>query len=72
MTSRKFFGLVTLALFVATAAFVGAARADETPPPIADTYEIDGITYYNVNSANFNSPKKLYEEETSFSRQTWK
>ncbi|MCR4818038.1 MAG: aerolysin family beta-barrel pore-forming toxin [Fretibacterium sp.] len=62
MSNRKSFGFLALALFVATAAFAGAARADETPPPIADTYEVDGITYYNVDSANFDSPKKLYED----------
>ena len=53
-------GLVILALALAAPAYPA-----ETPKPIADTYTIDGITYYNVNSSNFNSDKRFYVDVVS-------
>lgn len=60
MSNKKFF--IALASFLALALAAGPALAAATPPAIADTYEIDGVTYYNVNSANFDSSKKFYED----------
>ena len=63
MKSKIVSGLLVLALSAGTllTGFAGTARAQE-PPAIEDTYTIDGVTYYNINSANFDSPKKFYED----------
>ena len=63
MKSKIVSGLLVLALSagILLTGFAGTARAQE-PPDIEDTYTIDGVTYYNVNSANFNSYKKFYED----------
>ena len=55
------FALAVMALLVVFAGTAGAAST----PNIADTYTIDGITYYNVNSQNFNSDKKFYVDVIS-------
>ncbi|MBQ4402776.1 MAG: aerolysin family beta-barrel pore-forming toxin [Synergistaceae bacterium] len=65
MKSKIVSGLLVLALSagILLTGFAGTAlAAEKTPPAIADTYTIDGVTYYNVNSANFDSPKKFYED----------
>ena len=51
--------LLALTLGAMLTGFAETARAKE-PPNISDTYEIDGITYYNVNSPNFNSDKRFF------------
>ena len=55
-------GLVILALALAAPAY--PADTPE-PKPIADTYTMDGITYYNINSQNFNSDKRFYVDVVS-------
>ncbi|MBQ9564287.1 MAG: aerolysin family beta-barrel pore-forming toxin [Synergistaceae bacterium] len=61
MQHRKFFAFLLVALLLL--AFAAApALAAATPPAIEDTYTIDGVTYYNVNSKNFDSDKKFYED----------
>ena len=57
MKAKVLSGLVILALALAAPAYPA-----ETPKSIADTYTIDGITYYNVNSSNFNSDKRFYRK----------
>ncbi|MBP3746088.1 MAG: hypothetical protein J6I47_01315 [Ruminococcus sp.] len=37
-----------------------AAETAEEPAAVPDTIERDGITYFNVNSQNFNSTKKFF------------
>lgn len=55
--------LVLLALALgALAAPYGSEAATRA---IAETYKIDDITYYNVNSPNFNSDKKFYVDMIS-------
>ena len=61
MLHKKFYALL-LASFLALAFAAAPALAAATPPAIDDTYTIDGVTYYNVNSANFDSDKKFYED----------
>ena len=61
MLHKKFYALL-LASFLALAFAAAPALAAATPPAIDDTYTIDGVTYYNVNSANFDSSKKFYED----------
>lgn len=39
----------------------GTAYAKD-PPALKDTYVIDGITYYNVNSSHINTPQLFYED----------
>ena len=56
--------LLLLALTFAALPNVAEAAA-KTPKAIADTYTFDGITYYNVNSQNFNSDKKFYVDVIS-------
>ena len=60
MKAKVLSGLVILALALAAPAYPA-----ETPKSIASTYTIDGITYYNVNSQNFNSDKKFYVDVIS-------
>ena len=61
MLRNKFYALLLAALLLL--AFAAApALAAATPPAIDDTYTIDGVTYYNVNSQNFDSNKKFYED----------
>ena len=65
MKSKIVSGLLVLALSagILLTGFAGTAlAAEKTPPAIDDTYTIDGVTYYNVNSANFDSSKKFYED----------
>ncbi|MBQ7220532.1 MAG: hypothetical protein IJS28_06085 [Synergistaceae bacterium] len=57
--------LLSLAVTALLVVFAGAACAASSTPNIADTYTIDGITYYNVNSQNFNSDKKFYVDVIS-------
>ncbi|MBR0256675.1 MAG: hypothetical protein IJQ58_02975, partial [Synergistaceae bacterium] len=60
MKSKIVSGLLVLALSVGLlAGFAGTSRAKE-PPDISDTYEIDGLTYYNAKSTNFNSDKRFF------------
>ena len=61
LRNKNFFTLLTATLLMLATATAGLA-ADTTPPPIADTSTIDGVTYYNVNSQNFDSSKKFYED----------
>ena len=63
MKAKILSGLLLLALTFA--APHGAEAAAKTPKAIADTYTFDGITYYNVNSQNFNSDKKFYVDVIS-------
>ena len=66
MKSKIVSGLLVLALSAGLlAGFAGTALAANSTPNIADTYTIDGITYYNVNSANFNSDKRFYVDVIS-------
>lgn len=62
MRAKFLSGLVILALALAAPAYPAT-----TPEPksIADTYTLDGITYYNINSQNFNSDKKFYVDVVS-------
>lgn len=60
MKAKILSGLVILALALAAPAYPA-----ETPKSIADTYTIDGITYYNINSQNFNSDKRFYVDVVS-------
>ncbi|MBQ7216383.1 MAG: hypothetical protein IJS39_10425 [Synergistaceae bacterium] len=62
MKAKILSGLVILALILA---IPYGAYAAATPKAIADTYTIDGITYYNVNSQNFNSDKRFYVDVIS-------
>ena len=63
MKAKILSGLMILALALAVP--YGAEAAAKTPKAIADTYTMDGITYYNVNSQNFNSDKKFYVDVIS-------
>ena len=63
MKAKILSGLLLLALTFA--APHGAEAAAKTPKAIADTYTFDGITYYNVNSSNFNSDKRFYVDVVS-------
>lgn len=60
MRTRFISGFLLLAMLFCGSALPANAAAD--PPAISDTYEIDGVTYYNVNSKNFDSDKKFYED----------
>lgn len=60
MRAKFLSGLVILALALAAPAYPA-----ETPKSVASTYTIDGITYYNVNSSNFNSDKRFYVDVVS-------
>ena len=60
MKAKVLSGLVILALALAAPAYPAAS-----PKSIASTYTIDGITYYNVNSSNFNSDKRFYVDVVS-------
>ena len=60
MKAKFLSGLVILALALAAPAYPA-----ETPKSVASTYTIDGITYYNVNSSNFNSDKRFYVDVVS-------
>lgn len=60
MKTKILSGLVILALALAAPAYPA-----ETPKSVASTYTIDGITYYNVNSQNFNSDKRFYVDVIS-------
>ena len=60
MKAKILSGLVILALALAAPAYPAAS-----PKSIASTYTIDGITYYNINSSNFNSDKKFYVDVIS-------
>lgn len=51
--------MIIALLILATTTARLAAGTNTTPPPTADTYTIDGVTYYNVNSSNFDSSKKF-------------
>ncbi|MBQ3456364.1 MAG: hypothetical protein IJG36_08000, partial [Synergistaceae bacterium] len=62
MKTKILSGLVILALALA---IPYGAYAAATPKALADTYTMDGITYYNVNSQNFNSDKKFYVDVIS-------
>ncbi len=65
MKSKIVSGLLVLALSagILLTGFAGTAlAAEKTPLAIDDTYTIDGVTYYNVNSQNFDSSKKFYED----------
>ncbi|MBR6902246.1 MAG: hypothetical protein IKN30_09360 [Synergistaceae bacterium] len=42
--------------------FVGGKAYAEEPPELEDTYVIDGITYYNVNSSHISTPQLFYED----------
>ena len=61
MKSKIVSGLLVLALSAGTllTGFAGTSRAKE-PPDISDTYELDGLTYYNAKSTNFNSDKRFF------------
>ena len=58
--------LTALALALLTLmSCMGTAFAEEepkTPAAALDTYELDGLTYYNVNSPNFESPPKYLRD----------
>lgn len=60
MRAKFLSGLVILALALSAPAYPA-----ETPKSVASTYTIDGITYYNVNSSNFNSDKRFYVDVVS-------
>ena len=62
MKTKILSGLVILALALA---IPYGAYAAATPKALADTYTMDGITYYNVNSQNFNSDKRFYVDVIS-------
>lgn len=62
MKTKILSGLVILALALA---IPYGAYAAATPKALADTYTMDGITYYNVNSQNFNSDKRFYVDVVS-------
>ena len=58
--------LTALALALLTLmSCMGTAFAEEepkTPAAALDTYELNGLTYYNVNSPNFESPPKYLRD----------
>ena len=60
MKTKILSGLVILAL-----ALTIPYGAEASTRAIADTYTMDGITYYNVNSSNFNSDKRFYVDVVS-------
>ena len=60
MKTKILSGLVILAL-----ALTIPYGAEASTRAIADTYTMDGITYYNVNSQNFNSDKRFYVDVVS-------
>ena len=60
-SSGKFAVMILVISISITALLTGIARAAD-PPKIQDTYVIDGVTYYNVNSSNIDVPEKFYED----------
>ena len=52
-------GAAAGAVINAPAAAVYADEEQTEPNPIQESYEIDGVTYYNSHSTNFNSDKVL-------------
>ncbi|MBQ3655189.1 MAG: hypothetical protein II954_12365, partial [Synergistaceae bacterium] len=60
MKAKILSGLVILALTLTV-----TQGAEASTRAIADTYTMDGITYYNINSSNFNSDKKFYVDVIS-------
>lgn len=53
--------LLTLAMLAGMLAFV-PAMAEDAPAPLPDKYVIDGVTYYNVDSPNFDVQKKFFKD----------
>ena len=53
-------GAAAGAVLNAPAAAVYAADEQTEPNPIQESYVIDGVTYYNAHSTNFNSNKLYY------------
>lgn len=60
MKAKILSGLVILALALAI-----PYSAQASTRAIADTYTLDGLTYYNVNSPNFDSDKRFYVDAIS-------
>lgn len=55
--------LLTLAMLAGMPAFVPAMAEDAlAPAPLPDKYVIDGVTYYNVDSPNFDVQKKFFKD----------
>ena len=61
MKGKVILGFLLLSLITCA----GAEFTEASTPAIKDTYTIDGITYYNVNSPNFNSDKKFFVDMIS-------
>ena len=54
--------LLVFTLVLSFCAFdVQSAFADDEPAPIEDTYEIDGVTYFKVNSDAFATSPTQYQ-----------
>lgn len=61
LTSKLFILFAFLLVTLLFGFVVGGSTAyAKDPPPLADTYVFDGITYYNVNSSHINSPQLFY------------
>ena len=61
--TKKIFLFSALILGTLLFGFKGGGTAyAKDPPALKDTYVIDGITYYNVNSSHINTPQLFYED----------